>query len=91
MFLSSQCGRDDTRIISQVPLTKAGEDGMGGDRGGSVWLGEVHKMLSVIFFVSSFQALQLSVNTGCNIAQWYRVGLFCQKGTERVVENKSKN
>lgn len=56
MFLSSQCGRDDTRITSQVPLTKAGEDGMGGDRGGSVWLGEVDKMLSLIFckFISGF-------------------------------------
>lgn len=53
MFLSSQCGRDDTRITSQVPLTKAGEDGMGGDRGRSVWLGEADKMLSVIF-ISGF-------------------------------------
>ncbi len=49
MFLSSQCGRDDTRFTSQVPLTKAAEAGMGGDRGGSVRLGEVDNMLSGIF------------------------------------------
>lgn len=36
MFLSFQCRRDDTGITSQVPLTKAGEDEMGGDREGSV-------------------------------------------------------
>lgn len=40
MCLSSQCGRDDTGLTSQVPLTNVGEDGMGGDGGGSVWLGE---------------------------------------------------
>ena len=67
MFLSSQCRRDDTGIISQVPLTKAGEHSMGGDRRGSVWLGEVEELLPVMFkFISGSE---ISVNSGCNIAQ----------------------
>lgn len=66
IFLSSPCGSDDTGITSQVPLTKAGEDGMGGDRGGrSVWLGEVDELLSVKFTSGSV----ISVSSGCNIAQ----------------------
>lgn len=68
MFLSSQCGRDDTGITSQVPLTKAGEDRMGGDRGGSVWQGEADKMLSVIF-LKFISGPAISVSSGCNIAQ----------------------
>lgn len=60
MFLSSQCRRDDTGITGQVPLTKAGKDGMGGDRGGSVWPCEVEGLLS---------DSEISVNSGCNIAQ----------------------
>lgn len=69
MFLSSQCRRDDSRITSQVPLTDTGDDGMGGDGGGSVWLGEVEDtLLSAINFISGSD---ISVNSGCNIAQWH--------------------
>ena len=85
MFLSSRCRRDDTGITSQVPLTKAGEDWVGGDRGGSVWLDEDEELPPVMFkFISGSEML---VNSGCCIAQRHG-GVHQQKGTERGVGNR---
>lgn len=50
-------------ITSQVPLTKAGEDMMGGDGGGSVRLGE-ELLLEMFKFISG---CVISINSGCTI------------------------
>ncbi|CAB1423436.1 unnamed protein product [Pleuronectes platessa] len=66
-MLKMQSRRDDTGITSQVPLTKAGEDWVGGDRGGSVWRDEDEELPAVMFkFISGSVIL---VNSGCCIAQ----------------------
>lgn len=50
--------------------------GMGGVRGGSVWLAEIEELLSVMFqFISGSP---ISVKSGCNIAQWH-IGFIAKK------------